>query len=329
MHENRRVFSQNGHRLIQKQTMTGVDNCGFAGDNLNPYGQAFYAQQFAPSGFANPYSNFGTKWENEVDRRNKNGDYLDMFMDEYSSMWLPIRDGMGELVTPSWTNDLGALDSLMPLSLQARTPQVLISSENQNFNPPVNTNSVKPQKNVQSRMLQQKSTLEINKLDQSMSDKDRENEFKLSQQISVKSLDSNRRHPAKKKGEKKQEKPQTHFPDPNFLITMKLIDPNFDLGAFIQNFSGRYKNGLRDNGDFIDSLEGLNPEIKFNLRAIFMDQNNELRKIENEIKLIRDEKEREDKQLVLDKVRSIEKELNRREKDKKFDQFKEELFSVI
>lgn len=329
MYENRRVFSQNGHRLVQKQTFGSVDNYGFAGDNLNPHGQVFYDQQYSPSGFMNPHSNFGKKWENEMDRRSRNGDYLDMFMDEYNMMWQPVQEGAGDFGPQPWNNDLMAFDSLMPLSMQARAPQVVIANENLPFGSVLNKNLPMPHNNLQSRISHQKASLKMNKMDQSVSDKNDENDFKLSQQISVKSLDSNRRAKTKTKEQHEKQKAQAIFPDPNFLITMKLIDPNFDLGAFVQNFSEGQKAPLYQNADFIDSLEAISPEAKFGLRAIFMDQNNALKKIEQEIKLIRDEKEREEKQLVLDKVRSIEKELNRREKDKKFDQFKEELFSVV
>jgi hypothetical protein len=325
MYESRKVFSQNGHRLVHKQTLPGLDAYGFAGDSLNPYGTTFNAHQYGLTGFANPYPNFGVKMDNDGERRNKNGDYLDMFVDEYNAMWQPINDNMGEFASPGWNTDLGAFDSLMPLSMQARQPQMVFANENRDFNTPLNKSPIKQQKNHQSRLVQQRNSMEMKQMDES----DSENNFKLSQQISVNSLDSDRQHRTKKKKGRAHETPHPNFPDPNFLITMILIDPNFDLGAFMQNYSQGHKHGGQAKADFIESLEALNPETKFNLRAIFMEQNHALRKIETEIKLIRDEKERDDKNLVLDKVRGIEKELNRREKSKKFDQFKDELFTVI
>jgi hypothetical protein len=154
-----------------------------------------------------------------------------------------------------------------------------------------------------------------------------ENDFKLSQQLSVKSHHPTKKQQIKHEKPKTTQKPAIQMPDPNFLITMKLIDPNFDLGEFMKNLTGPTLKEA-ENKDFVESLEGINPNAKFGIRAIFNDQNNVLKGIERELKIIRDDKEKDDKAQVLEKIRAIEKDLSRKEKDKKFDRFKDDLFSV-
>jgi hypothetical protein len=224
--------------------------------------------------------------------------------------------------------DLGALDSLMPMSMRGRISHIIITNENEDQIPHIHENLRTQRKLGQSRLSQQKGNPEVTKPAPKALEKNREFDPRLSQKLSVLSLNTDHRDQSKKKRIAQPIPSQPNHLDPNMLITMKLIDPNFDLAAFMNNMANSHRGGLNANSEFINSLEGLSPETRFNLRAIFMDQNFTLRKIEDAIKLTRNEKEREDRQLVLDKIRGIEKELSRREKDKKFDQFKSELFSV-
>ncbi len=112
------------------------------------------------------------------------------------------------------------------------------------------------------------------------------------------------------------------LPDPNFLITLKLIDPSFDLNDFLARFS----EGGGHSWPEEELLRGLDPALQLPLRSLFGDQSAKLRSLEKKIDSPRGSTAMNHE--VMEKLNDLDKKLRRLSKARRFDQFKADLFDV-
>ena len=122
--------------------------------------------------------------------------------------------------------------------------------------------------------------------------------------------------------------------DPNLLLTLKLIDPNFDLNNFLgisqrplNSSTPQQLNGSNSSLSSSSISDGKS-SVPSSMAHYLTKHNYQLRGIRKELREIRNERTREERHEIEQKLSRIEKTIRQKKKDERFERLRAELLSV-
>lgn len=122
--------------------------------------------------------------------------------------------------------------------------------------------------------------------------------------------------------------------DPNLLLTLKMIDPNFDLNNFLGipqrpvNGAAARRRSPTNSSLSSSSVSGAESAVPSSMAHYLTRHNYQLKGIRHELRQIRNEKTRDERLEIEQKLSRIEKTIRQKKKDERFERLRAELLCV-